>query len=392
MRITPKNELEHRLKRLQKQMGLQGVEAVIIIQNADLFYFTASIQSGTLYVPVDREPIYMVRRDFSRARMESGLRDVVPISTLKDITPILSHYGYPLPASIGMELDVVPVNMLERYRMVFPRAEFVDASFLIRKIRMIKSHYEIHVQQDAATQADKVYLRVKEVLQEGMTDIRLASELEYLARNDGHQGMVRVRAFNGELVYGHVFSGTDAAVPSYFDSPLGGMGPGPCFPLGASWKLIGRNEPVIVDFVGSCDGYLVDQTRVFAIGEIPDRLRQGFRDMLLVQKRMEELAVPGLSWTKLYEESLSLAVEMGYAENFMGAGKSRVSFIGHGLGLEIDEYPLIARGFDEMYLEAGMVFAFEPKLVFPGEGAVGIQNTFYLTDDGLKSLTCSDDE
>jgi Xaa-Pro dipeptidase len=147
-----------------------------------------------------------------------------------------------------------------------------------------------------------------------------------------------------------------------------------------------------VDFAGCVDGYLVDQTRVFAIGGVSDRLRRGYDDMLKVQRRMTELAVPGAIWSDVYDHCLALAVELGYADSFMGAKGSQVSFIGHGVGIEIDEYPLIARGFKEMTLEVGMVFAFEPKVVFPGEGAIGIENTFYLSNDGLKQLTYSSEE
>ena len=107
---------------------------------------------------------------------------------------------------------------------------------------------------------------------------------------------------------------------------------------------------------------------------------------------MTELALPGASWGAIYDQCLALAVELGYADSFMGARGSQVSFIGHGLGIEIDEYPFIARGFTEMALEAGMAFAFEPKVVFPGEGAIGIENTFYLSNDGLKQLTYSNEE
>lgn len=392
MRITPTNELEYRYRKLQQYMAEEGLDAVIILQNADLFYFTGTIQSGNLYVPAKGEPIYMVRKGFSRARMECGLREVVPFASMKEIPSLLADHGYPLPVRIGMELDVLPVNFFERYRKVFPQGEFSDAAPLIRKIRMIKTHYEIHILQDAAHQVDKVYRRAREVIREGMSDIELAAELEHVARREGHQGLIRFRTFNCEMVYGHVFSGADTAVPAYLDTPLGGMGPHPCFGQGASWKRIERNEPVIVDFAGSFDGYLVDQTRIFAVGGISDRLRKGYDDMLRVQKRMEELAAPGAPWGKVYDECLALAVEMGYADNFMGARGAQVSFIGHGLGLEIDEYPFIARGFNDMTLEAGMVFAFEPKVVFPGEGAVGIENTFYLTESGLKRLTFSEEE
>jgi Xaa-Pro dipeptidase len=392
MRITPAVELEHRCKQLQLRMAEEGLDAVIILQNADLFYFTGTIQSGNLYVPAHGQPLYMVRRDAGRARMESGLKEVIPFGSMRDIPRILAQYGYPAPARIGMELDVLPVNFYERYRRVFPSAAFSDATPLIRLVRMIKSHYEIHILKDAADQVDKVYRRAREVLRPGMTDIELAAELEHTARVNGHLGLIRMRAFNGEMLFGHTFSGADGAVPAYTDTPLGGMGPSPAFGQGASWKRIERNEPVVIDFAGSFDGYLVDQTRVFAVGGVSDRLRRGHDDMLRIQERMTAMAAECPAWGRIYDECLQMAVQMGYADHFMGGRGAQVSFIGHGIGVEVDEYPFLARGFDDMTLAPGMVFAFEPKLVFPGEGAVGIENTFYLSEEGLKRLTHSDEE
>ncbi|WP_306533884.1 Xaa-Pro peptidase family protein [Geobacter sp.] len=391
MRITPREELDNRIKKLQAYMVEAELDAVVVVQNADLFYFTGTIQSGALYVPAAGEPIYMVRKEFSRARMESGLKEIVPFATMKAIPEILASYGYSVPARIGMELDVLPVNFFARYRAIFPSAEYVDASPLIRRVRMIKSKYEIHLLQDAANQVDKVYRRAREVIREGMTDLELAAELEFVARKEGHQGLVRMRAFNAELFYAQVFSGTDTAVPAYLDTPLGGLGLNPSFGQGAGLKRIERNEPIIVDFSGCVDGYLVDQTRVFALGDLSDRMKRAYDDMLRVQERMTEVAVPGTPWGHVYDVCLALAVELGHADNFMGAKGAQVSFIGHGVGIEIDEYPFLAKGFNDMLLEPGMVFAFEPKVVFPGEGAIGIENTFYISHyEGLKQLTFSD--
>ncbi len=392
MRITPTAELECRYRKLQAYMAEAGLDAVIVAQNADLFYFAGTIQSGNLYVPVEGEPLYMVRKEFLRARMESGLKEVVPFRSMKDLPSILSNYGYRQPRRIGMELDVLPVNFFQRYEKLFPGAEFIDATPYIRRVRMIKSSYEIHILMDAANQVDKVYRRAKEVIREGMTDLELAAELEFVARKEGHQGLIRMRGFNSELFYAHVFSGADSAVPAYVDTPLGGVGLTPAFGQGASWKYVGRNEPIIVDFAGCFDGYLVDQTRTFAIGGLSDNLKKGYADMLKVQQRMMALAASRPTWGAVYDECLALALEMGYADNFMGSKGAQVSFIGHGIGTEIDEFPFIARGFNDMQLEPGMVFAFEPKVVFPGEGAVGIENTFFLTADGIKQLTFSDEE
>ncbi|HBG07741.1 MAG: peptidase M24 [Geobacteraceae bacterium GWC2_58_44] len=389
MRLTPKNELEYRYRKLQLEMAGAGLDAVIMLQNADLFYFTGTVQTGCLYVPASGDPVYLVRRDFLRARMESGLAQVIPFSSLSDLPGIMAGQGHPVPKRIGLELDVLPVNLYRKYLSLYPDAHLLDASPLIRRVRMIKSHYEIHILQDAADQADKVYRRAAQVIREGMSELELAAELEQLSRLEGHQGYLRMRAFNGELACGQILAGPDSAAPACTNTPLGGMGLTPAFGHGASYNRIGRNEPIVVDFASCFDGYMVDQTRIFAIGGLSDRLRRGYDDMLRIEALMMELAERRPTWGSIYDACLALAGELGYAENFMGGAGSQVPFIGHGIGIEIDEYPFIARGFHEERLEPGMVFAFEPKLVFAGEGAVGIEDTFYLTEQGLKRLTFS---
>ena len=388
-RITPKSELDNRCFALQALMAAEGLDAVIIVQNADLFYFTGTIQSGCLYVPVVGEPIYLVRRDAGRARNESSLAVICPFSSMREVPAILAGYSLPEPKRIGMEFDVLPVSFFERYRAVFPAARFQDATPLIRRVRMKKSSFELEIMRAAARQVDTVYRHACTTIREGMTDLELAAELEYVARRDGHLGHIRMRVFNGEMIFGHTFSGADGALPAYTDTPLGGAGLHPSFGQGCGRKAIKACEPIVVDFAGSCDGYLVDQTRIFAVESLPEKLLAGHEDMLAVQECMKRLAVPGAVWGDIYDACLALAEERGHADNFMGYRGSQVSFIGHGVGIEIDEYPFLARGFSDMRLETGMVFAFEPKLVFPEMGAVGIENTFYLSENGLEQLTFS---
>ncbi len=392
MRLTPANELVARFDRLRGVMAAEGLDAVILLQNADLFYFTGTIQSGNLYVPVEGEPVYMVRRDLRRAVQESALKEIIPFASMREIPEILSRYGYRRPKRIGMELDVLPAAFLEKYRRVFPDADFRDATPLVRRVRMIKSAYEIEIMRDAARQVDTVYRKACEVVREGLSEIELAAELEYTARLEGHPGLIRMRAFNGEMMFGHTLSGTDGAIPAYTDTPLGGLGLSPSFGQGAGRRLIGRHEPVIIDFAGSVDGYLVDQTRVFAVGGLSRELLAAYDDMLAIQERMAELMEPGAIWGDIYDACLDLAVKLGYRDHFMGFKGTQVSFIGHGIGVEIDEYPFLAAGFSGMVMEPGMVFAFEPKAVFPDVGAVGIENTFLLSDKGLERLTFSSQE
>jgi Xaa-Pro dipeptidase len=391
MNQTPERELVDRLTRLQFAMQGQHLDAVLLVQSADLFYFTGTIQSGTLYVPAAGQAVYFVKKDWARARRESSLERIVPLGSLRDMPAALRSLGVPDARRLGFEFDVLPVAIFERYRKLFTTAECLDASLILRRVRMIKSPYEVDQMRVAATQADRVYRRAREILREGMTEIELAAQLEQVARLEGHPGVIRMRSFNGEMLFGHVFSGPDSAIPAYLDTPLGGVGPHPMFGQGAGWRRIEAHQPVILDTGSFASGYLVDQTRVLCMGELPERLTRAYQDMLRVQSLMQEIVAPGVLWADVYERCRALAVELGYADHFMGYAGSQATFIGHGLGIEIDEFPIIAKAFTEDAFETGMTFAFEPKAVFPGEGAVGIENTYVVHPTGLEQLTYSDE-
>ena len=392
MRITPTTELNDRFQRLQKEMQKSKLDLIVMAQNADLFYFAGTVQQGLLAVPAEGEPIYMVRKDMPRARMESGLKEIVPLKSPRDLPGILSGFNIATPEKVGLELDVLPVTFYNRLKTVLGDCQIIDATPLIRTVRAVKSEYEISIMKDAALQVDKVYKRALEVIRPGITDLELAAEIEFVARKAGHQGVTRMRGFNSELFYGHVFSGTDSAVPAYGDTPLGGMGLNPSFGQGCSYKKIREHEPIIVDFAGAFDGYLVDQTRMFCIGEMPDKLMRAYVDMYSIQNRLKEIARPGVTWGAIYDDCYALACDLGYKDHFMGNTGAQVAFIGHGIGVEIDEYPFIARGFNDYELKENMTFAFEPKAVFAGLGAVGIENTFWVAQDGLKHITFSKEE
>ncbi len=389
MRITPMTELTVRSDKLQAIMRDRQIDAAILVQNSDLFYFTGSIQRGLYYLPAEGDPIYFVFRDHGRARMESGLCHVVSLDRLGSLPEKLSSYGLPVPGRIGLEFDVLPVAEADRYGKIFPAAEMINVTPLVRDVRSIKSPYELEIMKDCALIADRVYEHAKTLIKVGKTDHEVMAELFGFALKQGHQGLIRMRRFNAEMFFGHVFSGVDGAVPAHLDAPLGGLGTTPAVGQGAGHKKIAANEPIIVDFIVAYDGYLVDQTRTLSIGSLPDRLHQAYADMLEIQKLMFELARPGVGWSELYRRCLERACQMGYEEHFMGAGGSQVRFIGHGIGIEVDEYPFIAQGFDDQVLAPGMVFAFEPKAVFPGLGAVGIENTWRVVDGGIKRLTYS---
>ncbi len=391
MRITPATELTDRYLSLQKYLCGAGLDGALLVQSSDLFYFTGSIQQGIYYLPATGEPVYLVRKDFGRARMESGLKNVVPMIGLRNLIELLNDFGISPPQKLGLELDVLPVLQFQRFQRLFDATEMTDVSPLVRQVRAIKSEYEISIMKDCALIMDKVFQYAKQVIAVGKTDLEVLAELECYARKQGHQGVIRFRGFNSELSFGHFFSGADGAVPTFLDAPLGGLGPNPAVGQGASYKKINSGEPIVIDLIVAFDGYLVDQARTLSIGKLPEQLRQAYFDMLKIQEHLFALAKPGVSWEQVYQDCYRLAVELGYRDHFMGAAGAQVSFIGHGIGIEVDEYPFIAKGFSTQTLQENMTFAFEPKAVFPGLGAVGVENSWRVSADGIKRLTYSDE-
>jgi len=219
----------------------------------------------------------------------------------------------------------------------------------------------------------------------GKTEISIAGELESYARSLGHQGIVRMRMWGSEMFYGHLLSGEGAAVPSYLASPTGGAGVSSAIGQGAGFRKIAANEPILVDYVFALDGYISDHTRIFSIGRLSSELEAAHQAMLDIQEAMKSQAKPGTRTGELYEMMVALVEQKGYEANFMGVGERKIRFIGHGVGLELDEFPFIAKG-QQLELAAGMVIALEPKIIYPGKGVVGIENTHLVTEKGLETL------
>lgn len=386
---VPAGEIQARLRKIQACMREKQVDGCLIIQKTDLFYFAATAQQGWLYIPAEGEALLMIFKDVERAGVESPL-PVISLVSPKKIPDILQERSCALPNVLGMELDVLPANLYFQYAAIFKEARVVDVSTEIRLIRAVKSEYEIGLLRHAAAMSDQVAAKVPEILREGMTEVALAGEMEAYARSLGHQGIVRMRLWGSELFYGHLMSGSAAAVPSYLASPTGGQGVSALIGQGAGFKKIARNEPVLFDYVFAWQGYISDHTRVFSIGPLPDELLRAHEAMLEIQEEVKVRAVPGVSSGDLYETMIALAADKGYEEFFMGVGDRKIRFTGHGVGLELDEFPFIAKG-QKLPLAKGMVIALEPKVILPGKGVVGIENTHLVTETGLESLTKFDD-
>ncbi|MDF2668660.1 MAG: peptidase [Paenibacillus sp.] len=390
------NEGSQRRQRLQHKMVQHGIDGMIVTQNVDLYYLTGSMQTGYLFVPAVGEAVYFVRRSLLRAEQEADVT-VRELGSLRSFAVGLAascphlfgsaaNRGPDEPVVLAAEYDVLPVAQFQRLTSALPSVKWVDGSLIIRETRMIKSPREVEAIRAAARVIDAAFERALSRLTPGMTELELMSAVETAIRLSGHMGLMRVRGYNQEIITGMIGAGDAAARPTYFDGPAGGGGLGPASPQSASRRPIGRDEPILID-IGCCiDGYVIDQTRTVVIGELPADLKRAYEVSEAIIRSTEAQLRPGTICEELYASSLEQAAEAGLSDHFMGFGRDQVKFLGHGIGLEIDELPVLARGF-QYPLEPGMVIAIEPKFTFPGRGVVGIENSYLITETGFEQLT-----
>jgi Xaa-Pro dipeptidase len=382
--LTPEKELLSRINGLKRGMAESGIDFSVILQNVDMFYFTGTVQKGILVVPVDRDPIFFVEKSVERARLETPLV-ITPIESDKDVKEMLRRKRI-IKGTGGIELDVVPVSVFERFKRIIGFETFVDVAPLIKGLRAIKSPFEIEQVRKSGEIMRHVFAKAKRVIREGTRELDIDAELIAEGRKLGHQGFLRMRGFNLEMTAITVTAGYTGALPSPSDVAVGGMGLTPAVPLGSSLKTVEKGIPVCIDYGGGYNGYVTDETHVFVIGALNKIFRKPYE---ISREIIEDAAVygrEGVDAAQLFNRAAKLARKAHLDAYFMGFGEGQVSFIGHGLGLEINELPVITPRHHTI-LREGMVFAFEPKFALPGKGAIGIEVDFIVRKDRLERVT-----
>jgi len=388
---TPKEELDGRVVRIQAVMLEKGLDASFIIQKADLFYFSGTIQSSVLCIPAEGSPVLLARKSYERACKESGIVNIVSLNSYKDLPNLLKDHKITNLDNVGMEFDIIPSSLLISFQNIFPKTSFIDISKAIRNLRMIKSAYEIDLMRKSGKICDEILEEAKNELRAGRTEVEIASHILNIAYRKGSHGPCAIRDWNqGAFNLPIVLSGENGAVATYTDGPIGGKGVSCFVPIGPSNKTIEAHEPIIIDIGAGYNGYSVDVTRTFSLGKPALSMSDAYEATLKIQEQIIRELVPGKKCSDLYRIAEEMAGSLGYLDNFMGYGKDRVRFIGHGVGMEMNELPVFAMGFDTP-IEQGMTVAIEPKLVFPGLGAVGIENTWLVGKSRAEPLTVVDE-
>ncbi|MBI5067224.1 MAG: aminopeptidase P family protein [Deltaproteobacteria bacterium] len=386
MPATPPEECSRRLDALRRTLGERSLDAALLVWATDVFYFSGTRQNAALWVPREGEPLLLVRKSFARARAESPLAGVRPFPPSKELPSVLG------PARrVGFTPDVATASVERFWLRALPGAELVDLSGAIREQRSVKSAWELSRMRATAELLCGVLRELPAYLRPGMREVDLSAEIEVRMRRAGNEGSPRMRAFNQEFFMGLAVAGGAATAPSYFDGPVTGRGLSASSPLGASTDAIPRDVPVLLDYTAILDGYIHDMTRIAVCGKLRPELQRAYGAACAISDEVAAGLRPGAIPSQLWELARARAEDAGLGGVFMGPPGDQARFVGHGVGLELDEVPVLAPGFDQP-LRLGQTIAVEPKFVLPGLGAVGIENTWAVGEKGGERITAMGDE
>lgn len=359
-------------------------EIAIIFSKVNLYYFTGTMQEGMLIIPRNEEAVFWVRRSYQRALEESLFPSIKAMDSYKDAAVTIKK----VPESVYLETEIVPLAMFQRLQKYFPFKDIKPLDAQIGWVRARKTAFELSVME----QCGKIHSKVLEeivptLLKENISEADFALEIYSAMVRAGHQGQVRFGMFDTEMVLGHIAFGESSIYPTAFNGPGGNYGVGPAVPsLGSRKRKLQKGDLVFVDIGCGLYGYHTDKTMTYVYGKpLPKEAEQAHKQCVAIQNEIATMLKPGAIPSEIYQYIMN-KLDPEFLQNFMGFGSRQVKFLGHGIGLTIDEVPVIAKGFDDP-LEEGMTLALEPKKGIPGIGMVGIENTFIVTPNGGKCIT-----
>ncbi len=373
-------DLSLRHKHLRELMRRDGIQAMLITDNTNIFYIAGRVFRGYVYLPLVGETIMLVIRP-----AVDNAPDSVYIRKPEQIPDTLTAHDIKLPQNIALEYSTLSYAEYLRLVKIFPDAEILNASPILAEARLTKTPYELQQMTFNGVHQVNAYSRISRLYKEGMTDIEFQIEIERELRREGSLGYLRVAGKMLELNMGSVLAGENADEPGPYDSSMGGHGTNPSLPVGANGTIIRPGMSVMVDMNGNFNGYQTDLTRVWSPGKLPEKALLAHNISIRILRRLEELGRPGVAIDDLARAAYDLVEQNNLTEYFMGH-RQKAPFIGHGVGIELNEQPVIRLRSTQTLLE-NMTIALEPKFVIPKVGAVGVENTYVVTQKGLKNLT-----
>lgn len=389
--LVPAGEIAQRIVRLQRHLQEQALDGALLLDPLNMYYYTGTIQQGVVAVPAAGDPVFLVRRSLERARLESPLQQILPLTGFSQLQSTLADLGLATD-SLGVAEATLSVATFKALAKAFPDAAFIDISGRLAMIRAVKSEYEVGLIRKAGAMHALLYAAIPSMMREGISEWELGAEIQRRAMEMGYTGITRFSGAGMEVFLGIIAFGESGNTPTASIGPGGLLGLSPAFPLLGGRKKLLRGAPVYVDVGFGYQGYFTDVTRIFSLGPLPAPAMDAHALCLDIQEAVRCRLKPGAIPSQIYDEVCKeFVLSRAFAQHFMGFGSNQVSFLGHGIGLAIDEFPVIAAKVHTP-LEANMILAVEPKKGLEGIGLVGVENTFRVTREGGEKLTPWADE
>ncbi|MBZ0263651.1 Xaa-Pro peptidase family protein [bacterium] len=377
-------EFQKRIEHFQNSMMQAGIEGALLFQRVDQLYLTGSSFQGALLVPAQGTTTLYVWKGVDRISSNFP-HEVVQLRNIGRLAEEIEKTGYHRWNKVGIETDVLPYAIWQRVCLkIWKTAEYKDVSMLLRMQRSVKSDAELNLVRVSGRILSSGFESLREHIRPGLRENVIQGMMELHMRAEGDHAAVRTRGFNAEAK-GVVASGSSGGEHSVFDGPLPQPGCHPYVAMGAGLREIEPGVPIIVDTTANYHGYMTDMTRSFYIDHIESKFVEAHQFCVEIIEEMRRRMVPGAIPEELYLWSINEAQRLGFGKHYMNRGNDQVRFLGHGVGLEMDEFPVLAKRFTDP-LQENMVIAVEPKIVFD-EGAVGVEDTVIVKEGGAEVVT-----
>jgi len=359
--LNPMSEFNRlRTEELLKNLKEDGFDALLLFPGVNIAYYTGfniglSERPAVALIPVEGEPTFIVNKLEGELRGQSPWFKAKAIwdeheDPIKLIAETIKKKGLG-SAKIGVP-EEAPWGWVNRLQAALPYTKLVDASEQIGYTRMVKTPQELEWTRMACHIADRALETGFGKLHTGMTEAELSEILTS-----------EMRRLGGGQSFPGVLFGERAALPHGH--------PGD--------RRLKPGDAILVDMGCTVHGYWSDITRTVFYGEPSPRQREIYDIVLKANRAAFEAVKPGATCESIDEAGRKVIEDAGYGEYF-------IHRLGHGIGLQIHEYPYIVRN-NKQKLEPGMVFSDEPGIYIVGEIGVRVEDTVTCTQTGCESLT-----
>ncbi len=379
-------EYRRRWAGLQEALQARDLAAAVLSQSRNVLYYAGMAVHGHVVVPAAAAPVLLVQIDGRRARALSPVPRVVDSRGMTTLVETLHELGCH-DGTIGVEEEFLSVAAHRKLRTRLPGAELVDVGTDVLALRARKSPAEIDVLRRAAAVSDAQFALVRERARAGVSEIELHADLGRLQRQLGADGVSAKRSSNDRFIdHAWVVSGPNTEQVSGYWLTMTGAGPSPARPYGPTSRALQHGDILCCDIGTAYHGYHVDHARSYVVGPPHDRHLRVWDALLEMQEQAVEVAVPGRTASEVYDAARRVAEARGLADVFMTRAVTDFPYVGHGVGVEIDEGPLLSPT-DRTVLQEGMVLAVEPKVIIPGWGGMTLEDAVVVRREGAERLT-----